>query len=381
MDGADMRAEAEARIIDCFYRGACDAAELQRAVALLARHFDSPSACLGEVDVRSPGNRWMIGSSSMEPDQVARYSAAVEVDPAPQRFKYLKPHTASTTDRIFSEGECRRSIFLHEYLRPAGLEHSLASPLYADERHFALVGVHQALHRKKFDDDDIACLERLSPHVARAMQLRRSFVMMKQKEETYAALIERRKSGLIGVREDGAVLFCNRAARMIANAADGITLDRAGHPMIASRDAAAAFARLRADVTQGGEGGYMRVPRPSGAKPYVTMVTRLPGGRELLPGNGIGIFYSILDPGLIKTPPVQVVADVLQLPAGAAKLVRALLEGDDLKSYAERSSLSLNTVRSHLKVAFARTDTHSQADLVRDAAASLHATDFALQRA
>ena len=374
-----MRIEAEAKIIDCFYRGACDSAELENAIVLLARHFDSPSACLGEQDGASR-ERWMIGCGTMGSDQLARYNAAVEHDPAPRAFRMIKVGTASTTDRMFSEHECRRSLFLHEYLRPAGLDHSLASPLYSDARFFGLVGVHQAVHRKKFDDEDIASLERLSPHLARAMQLRRSFVMMKQKEETYEALIERRKSGLIGVREDGAVLFCNHAAHMIAKAADGITLDRAGHPVIAGRPAAAAFAKLRADVMQGGDGGYLRIPRPSGAKPYVTMVSRLPGGMDTTLQGAIGILYSILDPGLIKTPPVQVVADVLELPIGAAKLVRALLEGDDLKSYAERASLSLNTVRSHLKVAFARTDTHSQADLVRDAAASLHATDFALQR-
>lgn len=375
-----MRIEGEARIIDAFYRGACDGEELCRAVELLAQHFDSPSACLGELDDASR-DRWMIGSGCVDTDQLARYNAVVEVDPAPRAFRAVKVGKAATTHHMFTEAECRRSLFLHEYLRPAGLDESLASPLYLDQRYFALVAVHQARHRKSFDADDIACLERLSPHVARAMQLRRSFLMMKQKEETYEALIERRKTGLIGVREDGVMLFCNRAARMIGAAADGITLDRSGHPRIASRAAAQSLARLRADVMAGGDGGYLRVPRPSGAKPYVTMVSRLPTGADYsLDERGLGILYSILDPCLIKTPPVKVVADVLELPIGAAKLVRALLEGEDLKSYAERSSLSLNTVRSHLKVAFARTETHSQADLVRDAAASLHATDFALQR-
>jgi DNA-binding CsgD family transcriptional regulator len=44
-----------------------------------------------------------------------------------------------------------------------------------------------------------------------------------------------------------------------------------------------------------------------------------------------------------------------------------MLEGVELKEYAERAGISMNTVRFHLKTAYALTGTRSQAELVRKA--------------
>ena len=56
-------------------------------------------------------------------------------------------------------------------------------------------------------------------------------------------------------------------------------------------------------------------------------------------------------------------------------MVQAILEGVDLKDYADRAGISMNTVRFHLKNAFAGTDTHSQAELVRVALSALNALE------
>jgi DNA-binding CsgD family transcriptional regulator len=56
---------------------------------------------------------------------------------------------------------------------------------------------------------------------------------------------------------------------------------------------------------------------------------------------------------------------MFRLPLGSATLVAALAAGDDLKDYAERAGISMNTVRFHLKTAYARTGVHRPSDLVR----------------
>jgi hypothetical protein len=42
-------ADLEAKIIDAIYRGACDAAELSRALVLIAEYFESPGGAAGRV--------------------------------------------------------------------------------------------------------------------------------------------------------------------------------------------------------------------------------------------------------------------------------------------------------------------------------------------
>jgi hypothetical protein len=44
-----LDSDAEAKIIDAIYRGACDAAELSRALELIAGYFDSPGGALTRI--------------------------------------------------------------------------------------------------------------------------------------------------------------------------------------------------------------------------------------------------------------------------------------------------------------------------------------------
>jgi DNA-binding CsgD family transcriptional regulator len=64
--------------------------------------------------------------------------------------------------------------------------------------------------------------------------------------------------------------------------------------------------------------------------------------------------------------------DYEELKRAAAKVVEAVLEGIPLKDYADREGISVSTVKFHLKTAFDRTGSRSQADLVRRALLALN---------
>jgi DNA-binding CsgD family transcriptional regulator len=345
-----------------------DDAALNLALDLLADHFDSPSACLGEKD--AVHGRWMIGSGPVDATRLARYAEISAHDPAPRAFSAIRVGTASTSDRLYSPLEVRRSAFINEYMHPAGLDHSMGSPLYLDARRFALVGVHQACNRKRFDDDDIASLERLSPHVARTLQLRRTFLDLRRKEETFEALVDRRETGMIG-RCANRTLFVNRAAQAMAAAADGFALDKTGRPVFSDSAAARQVTRFETDVLLGGPGGIAPVSRSTDARPYIVMVSRLPSDEGKAESDEKGILYSIYDASRRKQPAERVIADILAIPLGPARVVAALIEGHDLRDHSDHAGITLNTVRGHLKTAFAKTGARSQADLVRVALSAL----------
>jgi hypothetical protein len=114
-------ADGEQKLIDAIYRGACDPAELKRAIELIAQHFDSSGVVLAELDQGAPNAPLTIGARSMDQAFFANYAPFASLDPAPRAFAALKVGTVSTTDRIFSEDFLRTSIFLNEFLRRTGL--------------------------------------------------------------------------------------------------------------------------------------------------------------------------------------------------------------------------------------------------------------------
>jgi hypothetical protein len=367
--------DTEAKIIDAIYRGACDAAELVRAVALISEFFGSPGVLLGELDQARPEGQFAFGACIIDAAFFARYAPYAQFDPAPRAWAALRVGTAATTNRIFSASLRRKDMFLNEFLVPQGVDGSLGCTLLSSNGRFAQIAVFQDIKQKSYEDNDIARLERLTPHLRRSLQIRRLFLQSEARGKTLELIVDRNDTGMIGLRGDGRPVFVNSAARAVAAAQDGIGLDRNGRPVAADREAAIRLAGLAADVARGGPGGLARIPRPSGRPPYLLLVSPLPSGGDLFPNSHGGVLFAIHDPARRKSPTEQRIAQLLHIPLGAAKVVQAILDDVDLKDYAERAGISMNTVRFHLKNAFTGTETHSQAELVRVALSALSALE------
>lgn len=367
-----VNADSEQKIVDAVYRGACDPVELRRAIELIGQYFDSSGVVFGELDHAAPEVQFTLGVRAVDQAFLADYLAYSQLDPAPRAFSALSVGTASTSDRVFSQELLRTDVFLNEFLRPRGVDASLASPLLATGGRIAIVAVLQGTNRSRYEDEAIARLERLTPHLTRALQIRRLFLRSELRSQALEATVNRNTAGMIGLAREGPALFINDAARAIARARDGISLDRHGRLVVADRTAARRIAALEADVARGGAGGIARIQRSSGRSPYIVLVSPLPTGDDIVPQTRGGVLFAIHDPSRRLASAVQQIAHLLHVPLGAAKIVDAILQGIELKDYADREAISMNTVKFHLKTAFDRTGSRSQTDLIRRALLALN---------
>ena len=230
-------ADVEAKIIDAIYRGACDAAELVRAIELIAAYFASPAAILAEIDQLQPECRLGIGVGVVDAQEFVRYGQYAHLDPMPRALAALPAGTVATSNHIIPNGE-RRSVFINEYLLPLGAKEALGCPLLSNNGRFALLSVLQGINRESYDAGDIARLERLTPHLTRALQIRRLFLQSEARGKTLESIVDRNETAMIGLPRDGPALFVNGAARAVAAAQDGLGLDRRRAGGVADREAA-----------------------------------------------------------------------------------------------------------------------------------------------
>lgn len=371
MAGMSGTAELEARIVEAIYRGACEPSELKRTLELIANYFDSSGVVLAELDATQPKEQLVVGAKTIDDEFFESYQTYAELDPAPRAWMARPAGKASLTDRMFSKEQLRSFVFLNEFLRPRGVGGALGGTLFSDGGRFALISVQQEIGHN-YDDDDIARLERLTPHLARALQIRRLFLQSDARGKALKSIVDRNETGMVGVGSEGSALFVNRAARAIAAACDGIGLSKEGRLVLVDRIAATRIAALQAAVASGGSGGLVRILRPSGRKPYIVLVSPLPSGDDLFTNPGGGVLFAIHDPANRKAPTEQRIAELMRVPLGSAKVVRAILEGVELKEYADRAGISINTVRFHLKSAFNLTGARSQVELVRTTLSALN---------
>lgn len=365
--------DLEAQFLDALYLGVRDLTEFDQALMLLCGLFDVGSASLLDFDAARPEVSAHAAIGVFNREVARRYERDfAALDPAPPAFMKQPVGTAIPTYRLLPEEKRRPGIFFSEFFRPLGLEECLGGTLAAANGRFAMVGLHRSPDRAAFDDNDIAKLERLMPHLARALQLRRSFVALDRRNSALAEACDRLAAGMVGLDEGGRTLFANEAARRMSARDDGLALDRSGRPYAADRAANQRLAELQRDVALGGSGGLIRVPRPHGEPAYVVIVAPLFRGEGLDGGRRRrGTLFVIHDP-LHRAPTVpQLVAELFRIPLGSATLLAALAAGEELDDYAERAGISMNTVRFHLKTAYARTGVRRQSELVRLITAAL----------
>ena len=365
-------ANPESKIIDAVYRGACEPAELDRSIDLIAKYFDAVGATLAEIDHGTPEAQFLVGAGNIDQAFYADYGPYGHLDPAPRAFAPWRP--VRSTQRIAFSAQ-NFSAGMSSCMNFCGHMRSIArsaARCFEPMAEFAMVGVHYGTKQKLVEDDDIARLGRLAPHLTRALQVRRLFLQSKARGQVLEAIVNRNPTALIALPASGPALFVNDAARRLAAENDGITLDPQGRLIAGDRTAARRLTQLHADVALGGAGGIERLRRPSGRPAYVVLVSPLPLKDDAVLRAGGGVLVAIHDPGRSIVSTVHHLAEILHLPLGPAKVLGALLDGIELKDYAEREAISMNTVKFHLKTAFDRTDTRSQVDLVRRALLALN---------
>jgi DNA-binding CsgD family transcriptional regulator len=368
-------------LVHAFYDGVTAPRAFASAVDLLRAAFDAQASILGVYDPVIPDISLSIASGAWTPDVMQSYMREfVRLDPAPAKYACLPIAKSATSSQLFSAAELRRQIFFNEFLKPAGLVEVLAGRIAEVPGGFAAIGVHRGSRRSPFSADDIAAMDKILPHVARAFQLRRTFAIHSVKAASLASTIDYLTVGVIASSAEGRPLHTNVAARALAARDDGLRLDGTGRCRSRDSDADAHLLALYESVRAGGVGGIVRIRR-SVRGAYAALVAPLPSGTGLggSPGEGCtGVLTLIHDPEAATPAPPDILKAAFGLTNRGAELVAALAAGEGLKEYAERTGLSLHTARFHLKSVFARMGVRTQAQLVRAAVRAL--TEFALCR-
>lgn len=270
---------------------------------------------------------------------------------------------------LMPSAEYHRSEFYNEWMRPLGLEDSLGAAIPAADGGMAGFGALGEHGRRPFGARELELTEALLPHVGRALELRRHLGDAVRRGEAARAALEQLAVGVILLAEDGRFLGNNRAAAAIVATRDGLELSADG-PVAASPKATA---RLRHLVREAiataarrglGAGGAVALPRPSGCRPLHALVTPLP-----LEGNPFGSTRAaaaifVTDPELRPELPAAALASLFGMTPAEARVAALLAVGSSPNEVAEQLEIRVQTVRSHLKAIFQKTDTRRQGELV-----------------
>ncbi len=265
--------------------------------------------------------------------------------------------------RLLPDAVLRSSPFYQEFLRPQRLLHIAGIRLLADDGG-AVLRVLRHDDEQAFGNRETALLERFGPHVRCALEVTRR---MNEMQSLVVDLLERFPGAVLVLDQRGRLEHANVAGHRLL-ATDG-PLERQHDGTVHARNPIqqlvfqACLARAQgSDTSDSGRLAVARLQPPQHDRPLtLTAVPR----RLCPPGCATGIMLLVRDPADRLAASAESVARELGLTRAQASIALALANGETLEQIALSRHSTLDTVRTHLKGALARTGTHRQTQLIR----------------
>lgn len=209
----------------------------------------------------------------------------------------------------------------------------------------------------------VQLLDTLVPHLQQALRIQHQMGTIAQTQHDTAQLPDTFRHGLILVAPSARILYANRTADAILSANDGLTTH---HGVLQSSHIRTADAlRHAAAAAAPAAGGCptstsLTCPRPSGRRPHIVHIT--PHGNALPHSRAL---VTIVDPDRTPTPTPAMLRQLYRLTPSEVSVAMRIAQGANIKPIADELSISAETVRTHLRHVFEKTQTRRQAELTR----------------
>jgi len=214
-----------------------------------------------------------------------------------------------------------------------------------------------------FSSSELDPLQGILPALETAMRLKRRLMRLESRLISAEYAMESLDVGIILLDPRKRPYHVNAAAERILQGRDGLDWTPAGP--VAARESDTR--RLRASI-DAADGEACLLPRPSGRRPLILRIVPIDGGRNghhyanTVPGC---VAVYVRDPDRRLELQVAPIAAAFGLTPREATIASLLARGLSLAGMAAELGITIGNARVHLKKIFQKTETHSQAELIR----------------
>ncbi len=280
------------------------------------------------------------------------------------------PGRVMTGDELISDSELRRSDFYRGVLQPRGLLHLMCGVVAQRARGTHLLAAYRAEDRGPFSAREKSALASVLEHITLSLENQWRWQEADDLAQALLALTDHDSNASILVTGQAETIYRNPAATQLLERGLGLRLQ--GQRLVAAsagdqRLLSETLARLAQDDASHGAGAPSVLTLAcTPPLPPVVAVLRAAGQvftRQAGLRRGL-VMVAVRGGHAVHDAASCAFARQYELTAAQAKVSALVFAGQPLSTIAHSLHLSENTVRSHLKQIFQKTDTHGQMELV-----------------
>lgn len=359
------------KAIEEIYAAAADESRWSQAMQHFLELTDSVGATFCAIDRSDEPRFSTFAVRNFEKAFIDEYLQGMMAHDPTVRYIVAHPHERLIHDsRFITEQEKDRHFYYDWHHSFSDTRHRLAGMVLLENSVSSGVTVHRTRQQGDFRPDHIERFAFLLPHLERAVSLGFRLGSFGATQQMSFELLDANPLGIVVLGESGRVLFANRAARVLAETADGLVLSASGLSLVNRSDHGKLQLLIgRALGVASGEraepAGVMRALRPSGKRPFTILVSPLCRTGFMLTRARPAACVVVADPERVSHLSEGALRALYGLTPAEAHVAMKLAAGMSLQRAAEELGISYKTARTQLAVIFRKTSTSRQAELVK----------------
>ena len=265
---------------------------------------------------------------------------------------------------VMSRAELERSEMYQAFYRPNDMGHTARMTIWSGRAGTQSIALSRPWRAAPFGARERSLARSLIPHLHRATRVARHLGNADLLTKAAHATLDALPHPVLLLDRTGRPVYVNRETDRLLRAADGLL---AGRERLSGASAAATRALealIGAAARGSGNGGTLRLPRPSGKAPLVVVAIPIRGLHDFFFADQPTVLLFVADPTEKRTVDAAMLTALFGLTRAEAELARQLLAGHELQAIAAATGRSIFTVRNLLARVMAKTETGRQSDLM-----------------
>jgi DNA-binding CsgD family transcriptional regulator/PAS domain-containing protein len=356
------------RALDAIYDAATDFQRWPAALACLGETFGASYVALIDRNLHTTQAR--ATAIGLDPaSQRAFFDIWSERDVLRLRTRAYRAGAVETDQDILPRSDLLRSDYYNGFMKPHDMHAYMRMTLSIEEECRRVISFARPASLGEYATAELEHCHRLMPHFQRAARVMRRVEESNLVLTAFSDLLERSPTGVLLLGHSGKVLFANRAARAIAQSADGFLLrgeriEALNRPTHAALQRLIAGATGRADRADAARGGAMRLPRTSGRPDFAIVAAPLATGTAWAESGPVA-FILVTDPETTAARPEAMIRQLFGLSPAETRVAHRLMMGESPEQAAAFLDVTIATARWHLASLYRKTGTSRQAQLMR----------------
>lgn len=286
--------------------------------------------------------------------------------------KLPKSGTLGLLNDLIPDKEVERTEFFNDHVVPQELTIRNAIRITAQETEnlHTSIALHYPIDQYKNNPEYSLTLCRLMlPHIQTALQLHTKIGLVESRLNYLTGVLDNMPQGVILLDKSGRLVEINEPARSIIEANDGLQIRHDTLQTMLSRETNALNVLInKATQTAQGKatipGRSFHVLRPSGKRPLELLIVPVYEQMDIKssPDSVTAIF--IHDPEHANDSLGNLIQQRYRLTKTETTITLLLIQGLETKEISERLNIQRETLKTHLKSIFKKTNTHRQGQLI-----------------